>query len=362
KLYGILRDSRGVPCWMIATGNPGGVGHNWVKAEFIDAAPPFTPFAARDEDDKPLLNPDGSPVQRVFIPAKVWDNQILLDSDPGYVSRLQRQAKHLAKAWIDGDWNVVPGAFLEDVFDPARHLVRLNTHRFPFTAEQGPPYWWKRWKGIDWGSRRPYSIGWYTQNPEGQVIRYRERYGWSGKPNLGTREDAPRVAEIIKHAERMEPPTSRRAMSVGDASMWNEAGHEKGVSIASIMRQHGAIFFQGPQSPHSRTSLAQVLVAALREDNLLIAENCRHWIRTVPVLQPDPDHFEDVDTDGEDHAWDETRYALWAWQSRGSPGEKPKDARPAPRSRPKLQYDPDTGKMLPVNPPRTGQDLLNGVR
>ncbi|MCY4499015.1 MAG: hypothetical protein OXC14_17240, partial [Rhodospirillaceae bacterium] len=132
KLYGILRDSHGVPCWMIATGNPGGVGHNWVKAEFIDAAAPFTPFAARDEDDKPLLNPDGSPVQRVFIPAKVWDNRILLDSDPGYVSRLQRQGKHPAKAWIDGDWEVGAGGVLEDGFGPPRPNIKLGTPHLPF--------------------------------------------------------------------------------------------------------------------------------------------------------------------------------------------------------------------------------------
>jgi hypothetical protein len=36
---------------------------------------------------------------------------------------------------------------------------------------------------------------------------------------------------------------------------------------------------------------------------------CTDSIRTVPALQHDPDRPEDVDTDGEDHAADEWRYA-----------------------------------------------------
>ena len=38
-------------------------------------------------------------------------------------------------------------------------------------------------------------------------------------------------------------------------------------------------------------------------------DTCRDFIRTVPVLQHDPDRLEDLDTDTEDHVADETRYA-----------------------------------------------------
>jgi hypothetical protein len=36
---------------------------------------------------------------------------------------------------------------------------------------------------------------------------------------------------------------------------------------------------------------------------------CTDSIRTIPALQHDPDRPEDLDTDGEDHAADEWRYA-----------------------------------------------------
>jgi hypothetical protein len=38
-------------------------------------------------------------------------------------------------------------------------------------------------------------------------------------------------------------------------------------------------------------------------------ERCKAPIETIPVLQTDPNDVNDVDTKGEDHAWDDTRYA-----------------------------------------------------
>jgi hypothetical protein len=42
---------------------------------------------------------------------------------------------------------------------------------------------------------------------------------------------------------------------------------------------------------------------------LVVFETCRDFIRTVPVLQHDRARPEDLDTAGEDHIADETRYA-----------------------------------------------------
>src|SRR5262249_23130954 len=43
--------------------------------------------------------------------------------------------------------------------------------------------------------------------------------------------------------------------------------------------------------------------------HLFVFSTCRDFLRTVPALQHDPDRLEDVDTAGEDHVADETRYA-----------------------------------------------------
>jgi hypothetical protein len=42
---------------------------------------------------------------------------------------------------------------------------------------------------------------------------------------------------------------------------------------------------------------------------LAVFDTCRDFIRTVPVLQHDPQRPEDLDTRSEDHIADETRYA-----------------------------------------------------
>ena len=43
---------------------------------------------------------------------------------------------------------------------------------------------------------------------------------------------------------------------------------------------------------------------------LYFAANCEDSIRTIPILQHDESNIEDVDTESEDHAADETRYAI----------------------------------------------------
>ena len=41
---------------------------------------------------------------------------------------------------------------------------------------------------------------------------------------------------------------------------------------------------------------------------LYVFSTCRHFIRTVPALVYDEKDVEDIDTDGEDHIYDELRY------------------------------------------------------
>jgi hypothetical protein len=43
---------------------------------------------------------------------------------------------------------------------------------------------------------------------------------------------------------------------------------------------------------------------------LYVFETCRDFIRTIPALTYDTKKVEDIDTAGEDHIYDETRYFL----------------------------------------------------
>jgi len=49
---------------------------------------------------------------------------------------------------------------------------------------------------------------------------------------------------------------------------------------------------------------------------LLVMDHCTHWLRTVPYMTYDARDPEDVDTNLEDHAYDQTRYAVMSEYSR----------------------------------------------
>src|SRR5690242_21411853 len=76
KLMATLRSAAGVPVGFRATGNPGGPGHSWVKARYIDPAP----LGWR------IITDPSSDLDRVFIPSKLADNRYLGED---YVHRLK---------------------------------------------------------------------------------------------------------------------------------------------------------------------------------------------------------------------------------------------------------------------------------
>ena len=53
---------------------------------------------------------------------------------------------------------------------------------------------------------------------------------------------------------------------------------------------------------------------------MYIFSNCKAFIRTIPTLCYSQSHLEDIDTDQEDHVYDESRYMA---MSRPIPARKP---------------------------------------
>ena len=358
RLFAILRDPH-VPTRFIASCNPGGPGHAWVKEDWIDPAPAYRSFEARGSDGQVLRRtlPDGRqgpPKRRVHIRALVKDNPLLLRRDPDYVLNLRRQAPHIARAWEHGDWDIAPGAYLEGLWDPERHVI----------DDFEPPHWWPRFMALDWGYRAPFSLGWYTlmpAEPRPKVIRYRELYGWGGRANVGARWPVPKVARALKriNAEH-ERPDANWALNVADRSMWNEDGRAKGGSVALEFSQAGVEFERGPGGHGSRVATLGLLVSRLHDDTFLVCRRCKHWLRTVPLLPPDETHPEDIDTEAEDHAMDETRYALWSWEAYADSAPDRRRFRPGPVDvTPRTRHEPVPGPWVdgraPVRQPTLEQ-------
>jgi hypothetical protein len=194
KLRATLRSGAGVPVGMRLTGNPGGAGHNWVKKRYIDPAPQgykimteSTPIEYIDPDTGEHIKQIVS-LSRVFIPSKIKDNALLMRNDPTYILRLrQAGSAALVKAWLEGDWNIIDGAFFDNwdsdvICRPTDILDDIPKHAL-------------RFRSFDWGSAKPFSVGWWAVAdgtwgglPKGALLRYREWYGASG-PNKGLEDD-----------------------------------------------------------------------------------------------------------------------------------------------------------------------------
>ena len=75
---------------------------------------------------------------------------------------------------------------------------------------------------------------------------------------------------------------------------------------------------------------------------MYVFKNCRAFIRTLPLLQYDSTLSEDLDSDGEDHIADETRYFLMS-----RPIKPTVAADTAKTSALKLLLDIDSENILP---------------
>lgn len=299
RVNGVLRSAHRVPTQLLLTGNPGGPGQGWIKSRYIDPAPMGMKILTRKL-------PNGRDHRYVFIPSRVEHNRILLQSDPDYINRLYLVgSKELVDAWLKGDWNAIEGAFFPEFCE--RHVV----------APMILPAHWTRFRAMDWGSAKPFSVGWYAvsdgelpQFPRGALVKYREWYGMrEGQPDVGLKMTAEEVGAGIKERERNEKVLT----GVLDPAAFAEDG---GPSIAHRL----GVFFNRADNKRVGHNGAMggwdQLRARLKGQDgpggkpmLFFFSTCTHTIRTLPALQHDPSRAEDVDTDSEDHAADETRYA-----------------------------------------------------
>lgn len=344
KLKACLRSAHGVANKRIrCSANPGGVGHHAIKNYFIDHAP-------LGMDLIQSVDEDGTITTRMFIPSRVYDNAILLANDPTYIARLREiGSPELVKAWLEGDWNVITGAYFPE-FTTSKHVLE------PFAI----PDHWLRFRSMDWGSSKPFCVLWHAVSdgyqlpnglyiPAGAVVTYREWYGnIPGKVNEGIRWTANQIGRGIVQKDRGENIT----YGVIDPAAFKWDG---GPSHAERMAKEGAFFRKADNNrlggwdtvrdrlcglkevrePKDlrdkavfRGSLADIVAHGMAmpvEDEPEIEQEaesmvgtpmwycfktCIHLIRTLPALQHDMDKPEDCDTDGEDHAPDTLRYGL----------------------------------------------------
>ncbi len=152
---------------MLLTGNPGGVGHEWVKRIFVDKR----------------FKPEENPADFDFVQAKVSDNLALMAADPEYVKRLYDLPEHLRKAYLDGDWNIFAGMAFDELSENV-HIVE------PFELPRETRYF----AGYDHGYNHPFSFVLCAMIPDGTIYvvkHYKSRLIGPSEIAQGIRQHVP---------------------------------------------------------------------------------------------------------------------------------------------------------------------------
>ena len=312
-----------LPLQIFATTNPWGPGHSWVKAEFVDGVEPgevvkttinvFNPRTKKREDIvRTKVRIFGTYKENIYLDA-VYIAALEAETDP------ERR-----KAWLLGDWNIRAGGMFNDIWKETIHVV----------CDFQIPKNWRIDRSFDWGSSKPFSVGWHAEaNGEtvtlgdgtkwtprrGSIIRFAEWYGTNGAVNEGLRMSAPEIAAGIM--EREMDMLKRKIISkipeAGPADPSIFAVREKDVAcIGDKMEAEGVAWLPGDASNGARKNGWQLMRDMLRNAvtgegaGLFVTRGCKYARKFMPDTPRDEEDPDDVDTECEDHLQDEFRYRV----------------------------------------------------
>jgi hypothetical protein len=310
----------GLRARFFGTTNPGGVGHGWVKRRFVSPAQPMKRFA------DPI-----SGRLRIFIPASVDDNPTLMQKDPDYVmglEALRATNDSLYKAWRHGSWDVPVGQFFTEWLQ--QRSVKYtdgSTRTIPWHVSKHFQYGLEACEkiiGFDWGYTAPGCAIWLARTPENRfgvrrVHAYRELYltqtdpeAWARKMATFCRVDGGRTKLVLPH-----DCFSARLGAETIAETFRRVFGEYQVNV-SIVR--GETLTEGARINRAAITHRYLSAANDQLPYLQVHPNCRFLIETLPELVHDDSKPEDVDTEGEDHAYDALSLGLmtFGWRARKS--------------------------------------------
>ena len=305
-----------------ASANPGDVGHSWVKSDFVDQAPPGTPWAVTAH----VTTPDGSVLtierSRVFITASVFDSVKAGVVGPEYIATLEAMPEPYRSAYLYGTWDVFVGQAFVD-FLPLRD--GLPYHRIP--TEPVPSHW-RRFESHDWGFSAPAFSLWWAIDPEGGVVIYREMSGRGWSPQeIAQRHLLLRGADEVgvTWADPSIFSEDKSKLTVDQLQALRDRGLGQ-LSVAEQYRRAGLVSIQ--PANNDRLAGKMQLHEALKEQPgrdgipyLRIMDCCPETVRCLEEIQLDPKRSEDVITDYasdaevRDEPYDCVRYGLMSLAS-----------------------------------------------
>ena len=308
KITACLRGVNQFPKHIYYTCNPGGASHGYFKRLFIDK---------RYEDGE-------DPEDYAFIQALVTDNKALMASQPDYIRQLEALPPKLREAWLYGRWDIFEGQFFEDFRlspDPQKCAEAgisvedaLKQHRWthviePFDLNVGSCRGWNIMRSYDFGYNKPFSLGYWAVDYDGTLYRIMEMYGCTQTPDEGVKWSPDEQFRRIREFEQEHPWLKGRKIvdSVADPAIWDCS---RGESVAETAARYGIYF--SPGDNNRIPGWMQVHYRLQFDQNgysrMYVFNNCKAFIRTMPLMMYSETKPEDLDTKLEDHCPDEVRY------------------------------------------------------
>ena len=296
---------------ILYTANPGNIGHHYFKSNFVDIA-----------KNKIIVAPDDDGgMTRMYIPAKLSDNKVLMETDPDYAKRVMGLGDVvMAQALIDGDWELLSTGGFSTYWRNNKHVIE------PFSL----PQTWRINRCYDYGSSAPAAALWFAESngedfvdsdgivrnvPKGSLFIIQECYIANSKQE-GLKLTGAAQAKLIRQIEEKEVWGGRTRAGPADNAIFSaDPGRS---SIADDMADEEVTFIRSDKSPGSRiqgvglmnTRLESTADGSLEKPHIYVFSICYNTIRTIPNLENDKRNTEDIDTTGEDHIWDVIRYRL----------------------------------------------------
>lgn len=283
-----VRGANPYPKGLKSSTNPGGVGHSWVKERFIDIG----------EANKihEIMQEDGKPSTRIFIPSFVQDNIFLMANDPDYLTRLQNLPEKEKKALLYGEWDIFDGQF----FTEFKRNIHICT---PFEI----PKTWRIFRTRDYGLDMC-ACYWIALDWNMNAYVYKELY----ESNLIVSEAAKKINDMT---------TEDIYCDYAPPDLWNR-NKDTGKSTADIFAENGQYLTKADNNRVTGWLAVHEWLKIIEDEQgqktakLHIFSNCVNLIRTLPALQHDEKNPNDVANEPHEltHAPDALRYFCTMYQ------------------------------------------------
>lgn len=292
-----------VICQLVGLTNPGGPGHSFIKALFVDK----NQISGKDPEIY-------DPTDYDFIKALPSDNPVY-SNDYAYMKTLETMSPALVQAYRWGNWDIFAGQYYDNfsinasVIDEDIILREMNIQS-----------WQPRWISIDWAFTHDTSVQWHTSlniNGEEKIITYREfNVQKMGESALAEEINRMTGMEKISHVYLSpdcfgDNPNARHKM-IGNILVQNHIIQSNGRRVENPLPRP----IPASNERVDGWRFLYEMLSGRPQSKLLISSACSDLIESIPLLirnaPTKPEDVKKIDQKADDVA-DSWRYGIYSY-------------------------------------------------